>query len=134
MRQILFTLAVLGIAFCQNLANSEADWFYNAAKDFLRCKFCGQIKWQDQIGAHESLKLLLELNRAFDKDPADGIPTELQATTPTPISKIGGIFNHRENVLRRLALGNLKRSAAEPNGEGIEKFCLSLNCDEFDFE
>ena len=128
-RILAFLFIFVNIAICKDFVDFESDRFYEAAKNFLWCKFCQQIQRQNQnqTAAEKSFQLLTNLNEVFGKDASEGFPSVFRPTRPL-LSKIGVVFYHRENVLRQLAKGQQKWSS---NGE-VQEFCLSVICAGFD--
>lgn len=133
LRVVTILFVIFNVSVCQNFLDLdlERNRFFAAAKNFLWCKFCQKFQRKNSIEVEQSLKMLMELNEAFGKDPFDGIPIHLQPTA-NPSSKIAEIFNHKENALRRFAIGKMKETAIILNNEEIEKFCSSLKCVGFD--
>lgn len=145
MRRIFFAFLTFGIAICQDFSSFQPEIFYKDAKKIFFCQFCEKFENGDESGARKSLNLLADLNEFFGKNPFDGIPTDLRPIPPlapapwAPRSKIGAIFNNRENVLRpvalRTALGPLNgQNRARKNQKAAENFCLSFNCDNTEFD
>lgn len=135
MRRMFFAaLVAFGIVICEKSSiNFQADRFYNDAKEFLLCRFCQEIQRGNGVAAQQCLNLLTEMNRVFEKDPSDGFPIELQSTPP-PRSRISAIFNHRENVLRHLAEGQLNWAAVGLNIDSAETLCMSMKCASASFD
>ena len=125
----------------------QKESFYRSAKTFLLCNICLEIQSGNITTARVFLRQLIELNNQLGHAEFDGLPTPagiqtaagIQTTTadppPTEKSRVSNLFNHRENVLRRLAQPSesvQKSGTVTYAFEFDGQFCGSLNCNEFE--
>lgn len=122
-------------------SQKEKERFYQSAKTFMLCNICLEIQNGNFTSARCFLRQVIELNNRLGRGELDGLPAPIQTVTdppPTEKSRISNLFNHRENVLQRLAQGSGSQGSGSQGSGTVtytfsfdEKFCGSLNCDGF---
>ena len=121
---------------------NQKENFYRSAKTFMLCNICFEIENGNVTTARLFLRQIIELNTQLGHAELDGLPTPVQTATdppPTEKSRVSNLFNHRENVLQRLAQGPQSQGPQSSQRSGTvtytfvfdAQFCGSLICDGF---